>query len=196
MAMEIELKLAIEVKDLAVLSRNLPSPTAVKKLRNIYFDTPERFLEHGKRMLRLRIADAVEGGILCYKGRSEHRDGVFRAEELEWRLSEDEVAAFLRDPGTQAARLTPIFPDVAPALLAAFGEIRVERAVYALGSGLQLEMDRVEYSDGSEDAELEVEAPEHRIDEARDILGRILKKSGVNAISQERTKYQRFLSRV
>jgi len=196
MAIEIELKLAINVKDLAVLSRNLPGPTAVKKLRNIYFDTPERSLEQGKRMLRLRIVDAAEGGILCYKGPTEHRDGVFRAEELEWDLEADEAAAFLADPSTQESRLTPLFPDLALTLLAAFGEIRVERAAYALGSGLQLEMDHVEYSDGSEDAELEVEAPEHRIGEARDLLGRILHKSGVSAIAQERTKYQRFLSRV
>ena len=196
MAIEIELKLAVEVKDLVVLSRNLPGPTVVKKLRNIYFDTPERSLEQGKRMLRLRIVDAAEGGILCFKGPSEHCDGVFRAEELEWPLEADEAEAFLADPSTQKARLTPLFPDLALTLLAAFGEIRVKRAVYALGSGLQLEMDHVEYSDGSEDAELEIEAPETRIGEARELLGRILHKSGVRAIAQERTKYQRFLSRV
>ena len=193
---EIELKLSVSVEDLPLLAPHLPGPIEVKNLRNIYFDTPARGLEATRRMLRLRLVGGHPGGILCYKGPSENQDGVFRADELEWPLSRAEATAFLEAPMSQGERLAELFPGVDLHSLESFGEIRVQRTVYRLASNLELEMDLVEFSDGSRDAELEVEAPEARMAEARASLGRVLERAGVHATVQTQTKYQRFLSRL
>jgi hypothetical protein len=68
--------------------------------------------------------------------------------------------------------------------------------VYEIASGLFLELDHVRYSDGSEDAEMEMEAPEERLSEARGLLEQLLRSAGVEACSQDKTKYQRFLERM
>ena len=147
-------------------------------------------------MVRMRTRSSSPGAVLCVKGPSENSGGVFRAEEHEWNLSGEEAAEFEAKPASQALRLKPWIPSGLIHQLQAFGSIRVQRSVYELASGLYLELDHVRYSDGSEDAEMEMEAPESRLSEARKLLEDLLEKAGVRAHAQEKTKYQRFLERV
>ena len=194
MALEVELKLAVPVGDLPLLRACLPAPIREKSLRNIYYDSVDRALERGRRMLRLRMEEGSASVVLCFKGPSVHRDGVFRAEEVEWSLDLAQAAAFSADPRTQGERLEACLPGLSRHELCVLGEIHVQRSVFSLGRGLVLEMDHVRFSDGGEDAELEVEAPDERMEEARGLLGEVLRQAGVRGVDQEHTKYQRFLA--
>ena len=196
MPMEIEIKLAVDVQDLWRLREALAKPEAEKDLKNLYFDSRDKKLRLQRIMVRMRTRSSVTGAVLCVKGPSENRDGVFRAEEHEWNLSTAEASEFEAKPGSQALRLDPLIPSGVIHQLEAFGSIRVQRSVYEIASGLYLELDHVRYSDGSEDAEMEMEAPENRLEEARKLLDDLLEKAGVRARAQEKTKYQRFLERV
>ncbi len=196
MPVETEIKLQIDPGDLERVAAPLGEPKSSKSLRNTYLDTPAHSLRGQLVMLRLRHVKGREGAIVTVKGRAERRDGVFSAPEHEWKLSEEEQAAFAEDPQTQAHRLEPLLAGAALGDLRPVGFIEVWRRAFELDPDVTLELDHVRFSDGTEDAEIELEVPPELLDRARTMVSDLLSRTGVEAREQEQTKYERFLARI
>ena len=196
MPTETEIKLQIATSDLDRVASALGEPQSAKSLRNTYLDTPAHSLRSERLMLRLRHVKGREGAIVTVKGRAERRDGVFSAPEHEWQLSEDEQVAFTGDPKSQAERLDPLLGGAPLGELRPVGYIEVCRRAFELDPDVVLELDHVRFSDGTEDAEIELEVPPELVDRARHLVTELLARAGVDAREQQHTKYERFLRRL
>lgn len=204
--MEIELKLGlVDAADLERLLGALPAPTSVVLQRNHYFSDPGGLLDGARIMLRVREdldpADPAAPAarvVVTAKRRTNKRAGVFVAEEHEaaldpgaWRA----IGARERDLG--ALKEHPVIAwlrgEVGPVSLASRGVLEnLRRAIPC--EGLVLEVDRTTFSDGSVDAEVEVETDD-ALDRARAVVEAAARRAGVALFEQTKGKYRRYLER-
>jgi adenylate cyclase class IV len=204
--MEIELKLGlVDAADLERLLGALPAPTSVVLQRNHYFSDPAGLLDAARVMLRVREdldpADPAAPAtrvVVTAKRRTDKRAGVFVAEEHEAALDPGEwlpIRARERDLGALAEHpvIAWLRAELGPVSLAPRGALdNLRRAIPC--QGLVLEVDRTTFSDGSVDAEVEVETDD-ALERAREVVEAAARRAGVALFDQTKGKYRRYLER-
>ena len=216
MATEIEIKLLLAtlqdyVHVLTALDAVAPEPVSGVAQVNYYLDTAQRELHAQRAMARVRVADGHV--LLTVKVQPSLRDGVMRVSELEaslptalaaqWRTAPParcdmtlDAQGWLRDPLVLAR------PLPADAVLHCLGAMHNTRRKYLLpaavappdSGGILLELDRVHYGAGGDQAErfeIEVETPNAAA--IMPLLQQWLDELGVDWALAEESKYAQFL---
>lgn len=200
---EVELKLALRrPAELPRLLAHLPAPEAVVHQRNHYFADPEGRTAAARVMVRAR--EERPGGpaadlarvVLTVKRRTGRADGLFTASEHEAEIPRDDWATVLSgERDLSALELEPLSVSV-PAVTALRRIGSTDNTRHrVLEAGFVLELDETRFPDGSVDAEVEVEAPRERIDEARAVVEAAARRAGVELREQTAGKYARFRAR-
>ncbi|MEQ8768558.1 MAG: CYTH domain-containing protein [Planctomycetota bacterium] len=191
---EIEIKLRLPSAEAAqAVQAKLPAARAVRHQVNHYYDTADLAIQRELRgMLRVRRQDAR--WIVCLKlGASISDDGTLRTEEIEsdwqppraWRP--EQIGELLACGLAPIERLAAVLRRVDLVYLGALENTRSEHSF----EGHLIELDRTLLPRGRVEHELECETEDP--DSLRPKLLDLLRRAGVEAAPQTRTKYQRFL---
>ena len=193
---ELELKYHLAGKeDYALLLENCrlaPGQPSVRQ-ENYYFDSQKYELARQGGMLRLRFDGKLK---LCFKlgGEKDGHPGYFDALEVESSLDPDFLQRALETPqelaDLKARPVNALWRHFKPLALVNIGHLVTVRR-YRMVDDFLLELDEVTYPDGGVTHEVEIETPFP--EEARQALIAMIKKLGIHARPQRRSKLQGLL---
>ncbi|MEM7233376.1 MAG: CYTH domain-containing protein [Planctomycetota bacterium] len=193
---ERELKYALEsYEDYRKLTEAM-APETGRIQHNHYFDTKELTLAKARAILRLRVDSGRVILTLKVGQESQEVEGYFDSLELEEEvtvealdLARDDGATLLALDAEPIRELTKRFG--ASLSLIPIAEMRNERRV--VQDEYQLEIDRVNYSDGGESYEVEIETPDAM--GAKDFIETKFQELSISAKPESKTKLERLLER-
>lgn len=185
--LEIEVKFTIgSLEDLTRLEKVLGDPERDLHLMNRYWlaGSPDQ------GMVRLREqGGATEATVKTRVDRPE-APGVFAHRERNQRLTEDETLAALQ--GDSLEKLALVREAGLKGPFTYVGSIYCHRTVHPLGD-LMLELDRIQFPDGTWEYELEVEHPEP--EHAGELIAKLAREAGIVLVAGTRSKFKRLLQR-
>ncbi len=206
MAIEREIKLALTEPESARIAELLAPPSRVIHQRNHYLDTPHGALR--SRGYGLRLREESPGSIsVTLKGPASTQGALTERSEDEIVIERPEAERILSGQATFASLRLPSPPGIAAACaadpLSCWGVTENERRTFRLrveassggGHGLDVELDRTTYPDGSIDCELEAEWPDPEAPFPEGELRALLARAGAQWRPQEQSKLARLRHR-
>jgi uncharacterized protein YjbK len=157
---------------------------------NYYFDTDGEFLRKNHATVRAR----KEKGriLLTLKRGTQKSEGYFESEEIEDLLESGSFNPESFDPYARDTRVSRVLiADYGRPSLTCLGSIENRRRVYGLGYGIKIELDETRFPGDHTEFEIECESEDESL--AREKVSEIIRKAGVRALPQTKTKHQRFL---
>ncbi len=168
---------------------------------NGFFDSEDRQLAEAGWVLRIRAEN--DRGLVTLKSHATRRGAAMVRKEIEEEIRRPlamEVVNLHLDVLSLAA--APIqfvrgeFPDITLARLVRFNNTRQKKQFRIGDYEYTLEIDKTEFSDGSVDYELEVELQDtSRIEIVEDGLRKLFSSLGILYARQDKSKYERALTR-
>ena len=194
---EIKLELS-DGEQAARLTAMLPSATSRKRQVNHYYDYQDRRLRQADIMLRIRVEHSDGGAgharLTMKQGARKDGAGLFDVAESETELPLDKVESVLAGENTLESlggqilsRIEERFGDLAR--LVKWGTLENLRSVHPIGDGLEIELDRATYPDGTVLHEVELESDRPEV--ARRRVTEILEDAGVDYTPSQFSKWER-----
>ena len=189
--MERELKMALQDRgSFERVLQVLGEPDETIEQVNYYFDTEAEFLRRNHATVRVR---REKGSILLTLKRGTRKsEGYFESEEIEDLLGSGSFSPEDFDVYGQNTRVSRVLiADYGRPPLICLGSIENRRRVFTLGQGIKIELDETRFPGDRVECEIECETDNESL--AREKVSDILRKAGVQAFPQMKTKHQRFL---
>jgi uncharacterized protein YjbK len=189
--MERELKIALPDRvSFERVLQVLGDPDQTIDQVNYYFDTGEEFLR--KSHATVRVRNEGDKVLLTLKRGTQKSDGYFESEEIEDPLESGSFSPESFDPYAEDTRVGRVLiADYGGPRLSCLGSIENRRRVFKLEHGIKIELDETRFPGDRTEFEIECESEDELL--AREKVSEIIRKAGVRARPQTKTKHQRFL---